>query len=421
MSAPQDWTPSPATSAHPLAGALAGLRVIDFTQIAAGPLCTMLLGDMGAEVVKVEPPGGDIGRALGPPFVEGESAMFMSLNRNKRSVVLDLKTEEGRRLARALVAEADVLVESFRPGVADRLGIGYEAVTRLNPRLLYCSISAFGQHGPWSGRPGVDGVLQAVSGLMSITGAEGEPPSKLQAPVVDMVTGYQATIAVLAALRRREVGETPARLDVSLYAGALMLQQVPLAAYLASGELPVRCGSGAPYAAPNEAYETADGHILVAAYQEGRWRDFCAAVEKPGLAFDPRFATLAARVRNRPALTAALNAALRRRPTVEWLEILERADIICAPVADYRQVIASPQAAAAGLMTEMPHPRAGRVAMPGFAIGGPAAPAGLPPPLLDEHGDALRAEAGKPARAVTGESIASLPDRHREQATSAGP
>jgi crotonobetainyl-CoA:carnitine CoA-transferase CaiB-like acyl-CoA transferase len=382
----------------------------------------MLLGDMGAEVVKVEPPGGDIGRALGPPFVEGESVLFMALNRNKRSIVLNLKTEEGRRLARELLAGADVLVESFRPGVAERLGIGYEAVTRLNPRLLYCSISAYGQEGPWSERPGVDGVLQAASGLMSVTGAEGEPPSKLQAPVVDMVTGYQATIAVLAALRRRDTGERlPCRLDVNLYAGALMLQQIPLAAYLASGELPVRCGSGAPYAAPNEAYETADGHVLVAAYQEGRWRAFCAAVERPDLATDPRFTTLASRVRNRPALTATLNAALRRRSTAAWLEILERADIICAPVADYRQVAASPQTAAAGLLTETPHPRAGRIAMPGFAIGGSPGPARLPPPLLDEHGDALRAEVtARLAGTATGESAHSSEPHAEPRAALAG-
>jgi crotonobetainyl-CoA:carnitine CoA-transferase CaiB-like acyl-CoA transferase len=330
--------------------------------------------------------------------------LFMALNRNKRSVVLDLKTEEGRWLARGLASDADVLVESFRPGVPDRLGIGHEAMARLNPRLLYCSISAYGQAGPWSMRPGVDGVLQAVSGLMSITGSESEPPSKLQAPVVDMVTGYHTAIAVLAALRRREAGETPPRLDVNLYAGALMLQQIPLAAHLASGQLPVRCGSGAPYAAPNEAYQTADGHVLVAAYQEGRWRAFCAAVGRPELAIDSRFATLPARVRDRPALTAELNATRRRRSTAEWLTILERADIICAPVADYRQVAASPQAAAAGLLTETAHPRAGRVATPGFAIGGSPGPARLPPPLLDEHGDVLRAEA-RSRGAAAGEGV----------------
>lgn len=374
---------------HPLEGALAGLRVVDFSQIAAGPLCTMLLGDMGADVVKIEPPTGDVGRTLGPPFVEGESTMFMSLNRNKRGVTLDLKTDGGLRQARRLVETADVLVESFRPGVADRLGIGYAAMTALNPRLVYCSISAYGQVGPWSDRPGVDGVVQAISGLMSITGMEGEPPSKVQAPVADMVTGYQATIAILAALRRREAGETPGHLDVSLFASSLMLQQVPLAGFLASGEAPKRCGSGAPYATPNEAYETADGHILIAAYQQGRWVRFCEAIEQPGIATDPRFATLPQRMANREALTRTLNEVLRMRPSAVWLSILEAADIICSPVAEYGQVVATPPVAAGGLIATTEHPKAGQVAMPGFAIAGRPVPIRRPPPLLGEHNSLL--------------------------------
>lgn len=370
---------------HPLDGAMAGVRVIDFSQIAAGPLCTMLLADMGADVVKVEPPGGDVGRMLGPPFVEGESTTFMALNRNKRSVVIDLKTEAGLAQARRLVADADVLVESFRPGVAARLGIGYEAMTALNPRLIYCSISAYGQGGPWAGRPGVDGVVQAVSGLMSITGSEGDPPSKVQAPITDMSTGYQACIAVLGALRVREAGRQPGHLDVNLFASSLMLQQVPLAGYLASGEAPQRCGSGAPYATPNEAYRTADGFILIAAYQEGRWRRFCEAIGKPELATDPRFIDLSRRMANRPVLTEALNDALRGKGTSEWLAVLEAADIICAPVSDYARLAASPQLREAGLMVETQHPRAGAVAMPGFAIGGRPMPVRRPPPLLGEH------------------------------------
>ncbi|WP_458098206.1 CaiB/BaiF CoA transferase family protein [Roseomonas sp. WA12] len=388
---------------HPLEGALSGVRVIDFSQIAAGPLCTMLLADMGADVVKVEPPGGDVGRMLGPPFLAGESTAFMSLNRNKRGVVIDLKTKAGLRQAQRLIAGADVLVESFRPGVVARLGIGYEAAIALNPRLVYCSISAYGQDGPWAGRPGVDGVVQAVSGLMSITGCEGEPPSKVQAPVTDMTTGYQATIAVLAALRRRETGERVGHLDVNLFASSLMLQQVPLAGYLASGETPQRCGSGAPYATPNEAYETADGHILVAAYQDGRWRRLCDAIDTPELATEPRFVSLPQRMAHRGALTDALNAVFRHRPTTEWLAILEAADIICAPVSDYARLATSPQLQAAGLLVEAAHPRAGRVAMPGFAIGGRPMPVRLPAPLLGEH-DALLgeasddiAEAGRPA------------------------
>src|SRR5262245_54677562 len=270
-------------SSNPLVSALEGIRVIDFTQIAAGPLCTMLLADMGADVIKIEPPSGDIGRTLGPPFIGGEGVVFLALNRNKRGLVVDLKTEDGRRQAEELIATADVVIESFRPGVADRLGIGYENLKARFPGLIYCSISAYGQQGPWSTKPGVDGVLQAVTGLMSITGAESGPPSKVQAPLADMVTGYHAAIAVLAAINQRKTGKTCGHLDVNLYAGALMLQQVPLLGYLTTGELPRRCGSGAPYATPNEAYETADGHILIAAYQPERWIKFCHAVGRPDL------------------------------------------------------------------------------------------------------------------------------------------
>jgi crotonobetainyl-CoA:carnitine CoA-transferase CaiB-like acyl-CoA transferase len=375
--------------AHPLAGALDGLKVIDFSQMAAGPLCTMLLGDMGADVVKVEPPDGDAGRRLGPPFVKGESTLFMSLNRNKRSIVLDLKTEQGRQRAAQLVAGADILVESFRPGVADRLGIGFDAMRAQCPRLIYCSISAYGQAGPWAGKPGVDGVLQAASGLMSITGLEGEPPSKLQAPVVDMITGYHGVIAVLGAMQQLRQGTVPGRLDVNLYAGALMLQQIPFTAYLMSGELPVRSGSGAPYATPNEAYPTADGHILVAAYQEERWRRLCLALDRPELAEDPRFASLSARMTNRMLLTEELSRILRRRTTSDWVELLERADVLCAPVADYRRVAESPQLAASGLVSAVPHPTIGSVAMPGFAIAGRPTPVRHPPPLLGEHNHLL--------------------------------
>jgi crotonobetainyl-CoA:carnitine CoA-transferase CaiB-like acyl-CoA transferase len=380
--------------AHPLEGALADVRVVDFSQIAAGPVCTMLLGDMGADVIKVEPPGGDIGRTLGPPFIEGESTTFMALNRNKRSVVIDLKTKEGLRQAHQLIAEADILVESFRPGVAERLGIGYSAAVTLNPTLVYCSISAYGQEGPWSARPGVDGVLQAVSGLMSITGTDGDPPSKLQAPVVDMVTGYHATIAVLAALRKRDAGLSHGHLDVNLLASSLMLQQVPFSGFLASEILPSRCGSGAPYATPNEAYETADGHILIAAYQQGRWQRLCGAIKRQDLADDPRFSTLTQRMGNRAALTAELNLTLRMRDSATWLGLLEVADIICAPVADYRQVLASPQIAAGGLLASTHHSRAGEVVMPGFAIGGRPMSVRLPPPMMGEHNSLLSSEFG---------------------------
>lgn len=325
-----DAVPFPVNaSANPVAQSLTGIRILDFSQIAAGPFCTMLLADMGADVIKVEPPQGDVGRSLGPTFVNGESATFLALNRNKRSIVIDLKHADDRELARNLVASADVIVESFRPGVMRRFGLDHGGAKQINPNLIYCSISAFGQSGPWAHRPGVDGALQAISGVMSITGAEGDAPSKLQAPVVDMTTGYQACIAILAALRSRAAGQVTKALDVNLYSSALMLQQIPLTSYLASGDIPIRCGSGAPYATPNEAYETADGHLMVAAYQESKWRALCAAIGRPGLVDDPRFANLSSRIEHRTSLTSEINAAMQERTSSEWLNVFSSADIVC--------------------------------------------------------------------------------------------
>ncbi|WP_456780730.1 MULTISPECIES: CaiB/BaiF CoA transferase family protein [unclassified Bradyrhizobium] len=385
MTSPQTSGPTPP---HPLEGALSGVRLVDFSQIAAGPLCTMLLADMGADVVKIEPPGGDISRTLGPNFVGGESTTFLSLNRNKRSVVLDLKSERGLTEAHNLIATADVLVESFRPGVAARLGIGYAQARALNAKLIYCSVSAYGQSEP--GKPGVDGVLQAVSGLMSITGLDGQPPTKLQAPVVDMVTGYHATIAILAALLKRGIGTVPSHLDISLYASALLLQQVPLTEFLISGELPRRSGSGAPYATPNEAYETADGYIMVAAYQQEHWRKLCRVIGRHELADDERFATLPRRMENREELTRELGLTFRSNDSASWLHLLETADIVCGPIADYLHVQTSRRFADARIVASVDHPRAGAVEMPGFAIGGPALAVRMPPPTLGEHNDLLR-------------------------------
>jgi crotonobetainyl-CoA:carnitine CoA-transferase CaiB-like acyl-CoA transferase len=370
---------------HPLAGSLAGLRVIDFSQIAAGPLCTMILADLGAEVIKVEPPTGDIGRTLGPPFIGAESVVFLSLNRNKKGVTIDLKTSNGQADAHRLIGTADIVVESFRPGVADRLGLGYAKAKKLRSDLVYCSISAYGQHGPWAARPGVDGVIQAMSGLMSITGCADEPPSKVQAPIADMATGYQAAIGVLAALQKRNLTGEGCHLDISLFTSAVLLQQVPLTGYLASGEVPARVGSSAPYATPNEAYETVDGHILVAAYQPVHWRTLCETIGALELVEDVRFADLASRMQNRGGLKQQMNAIFRRETTAHWFHLLSDADIICAPICDYSQVMQLDQIEAAGIITTIDHSATGPFRTLGFAIGAAAPAPQLPPPILGEH------------------------------------
>lgn len=321
---------------------LDGIRIVDFTQVAAGPTCTMMLADRGADVIKVEAPSGDLGRQLGPPWQNGQSVIFMALNRNKRSIVLDLKTRDGIEVAKQLIAQSDILVESFRPGVMSRLGLGYDVVRQLKSDIIYCSISAYGQQGAFNEKPGVDGIVQAVSGLMSVCGFPDGEPSKVQAPVIDMTTGFLATIAVQDALLHRAATGKGQWLDVSMYASAMQLQQVSLASYLSTKEVPVPCGSAAPYSAPNEAYPTKDGWIMVAAYHPQRWPEFCALLGLNALADDARFNSSTNRVMNRQELASLVAPAMRARTTAEWISTFENADIICAPVADYADVTASP-------------------------------------------------------------------------------
>jgi crotonobetainyl-CoA:carnitine CoA-transferase CaiB-like acyl-CoA transferase len=289
-----------------MSGALEGITVLDLSQGAAGPTCAMSLGDLGAVVLKVEPPGGEWGRGLGPPFVNGIAAAFLGMNRNKRSIVIDLKKPGGADVVLRLAARCDVALESFRPGVADRLGIGYEAMCAVNPRLIYASISAFGQHGPWRDRPGVDGVAQAMGGIMSVTGSADGPPVKVGVPAADMAAGVYASQTILAALFARERTGQGQRVDVSLLDSLLAYQVVPLSMYLASGQPPQRLGSAAPYAAPNEVYPTQDGHVMVAAYAPKRWRALCDVVGRPELATDQRFDTNEKRVSARSALSEVL-------------------------------------------------------------------------------------------------------------------
>jgi crotonobetainyl-CoA:carnitine CoA-transferase CaiB-like acyl-CoA transferase len=379
-----------------LNGALAGLCVLDFSQVGAGPTIGTLLGDLGADVIKIEAPSGDIGRKLGPPFQSGESVTAMSFNRSKRSLVIDLKAPEGPEVVKRLAAKADILIESFRPGVMDRLGVGWSVLSALRPELIFCSVSAYGQTGPWSGKPGVDGIVQAVSGLMSLIGSEGAPPTKVQSPVVDMATGFLGTVAVLAALQKRNLCGQGQHLDVSLYASAMMLQQSAIASFLSSGERPARIGSAAPYSAPNEAYPTRDGWIMIAAYHPDRWTAFCEVLEAPEMAADPDFATSPLRVAHRGKLMEAISARLASRTTAEWQEALEARDIICGPINEYDAVVASPQLAHLGAIVELDHPRAGRVRMPGSVLGDRNAQsrATRPPPLVGEHSEEILAQFG---------------------------
>ncbi|GMQ94517.1 MAG: CoA transferase [Acidimicrobiia bacterium] len=380
-----------------MSGALEGVRVLDLSQGAAGPTCAMYLGDLGADVLKVEPPGGEWGRRLGPPFVEGVAAAFLGMNRNKRSTVVDLKKRGGSEVVLRLAEHCDVALESFRPGVADRLGIGFGAMSVRNPRLIYAAISAFGQSGPWRDRPGVDGVAQAMGGIMSVTGTADGPPVKVGVPAADMAGGIYASQAILAALFARERTGVGQRVDVSLLDSLLSFQVVPLSMFLASGQSPERLGSAAPYAAPNEAFPTRDGHVMVAAYTEKRWPALCSALGRPELATDPRFDTNDKRVRGRAELRDVLEPLFAGHTTAEWIGILDDVDVLCGPLLAYPELILEDHVEQSGSLVTVEHPAIGAIrapVLPGRFSDTAGDVEGPPPPVPGEHSAVILGECG---------------------------
>ncbi|MGH2355215.1 MAG: CaiB/BaiF CoA transferase family protein [Chloroflexota bacterium] len=377
---------------------LSGYRVLDLSHALAGPYCAGLLGDLGAEVLKIEEPeAGDEARQWGPPFFGGDSAYFLSLNRHKQSVALNLKTPEGRAICLDLAGHADVLIENFRPGVADRLGLGYAAVRERCPSIVYCSISAYGQDGPLAAEPGYDLILQGVGGLMSVTGERGGRPLKAGVAEVDILAGTNAAVAILGALLGRErgrgAGEDPPPgeyLDVGLLDGQVSLMGYHLVGYLLSGRVPQPAGNAFPYIVPYQSFRTATIELTVAVNNDRLWRVFCAALERPDLADDPRFATNGDRVRHRDVLIPELEALFLTRPGEAWLDRLGRHGVPAGPINTVDRVAAHPQVQARRLLVEVDHP-AGCVPIPTmpWKIGTPgerAEPAPPdPPPLLGEH------------------------------------
>jgi crotonobetainyl-CoA:carnitine CoA-transferase CaiB-like acyl-CoA transferase len=328
----------------------------------------MVLGDFGPGVVKLAPPAGDHGRRLGPPRYGALSPVHIAFNRGKQSICIDLKTPAGREVAYRLALRSDVVVESFRPGVMDQLGLGYPALSSKRPDLVYCAISGYGQTGPLAQEAGVDGILQAASGLMGLIGDDVSGPCKVQAPIVDVSTGYIGALAVLAALMTRATTGRGALLDVSLFATAVALQQSAVTSFIGDGQQPAKMGSAAPYSAPNEAFEASDGWIMVVAYIGDRWRRLCEILEVPHLANDPRFCTSSDRVANRAAMRAVLSEAFRRRSCGEWLRQLKAADILCSKVSDYADLLSNPQLRHLGLLADLHHPQDGTFRTPGSPI-----------------------------------------------------
>ena len=337
---------------------LDGLLVVDLTQNVAGPFCTQILGDMGAEIVKVERPGrGDDARAWAPPFWGEESATFMAFNRNKRSLCLDLKRDGGLEVLRRLVARADVFVQSLRPGAIAELGLDYPKATALNSRLVYCSITAFGTRGPLAALPGYDPLMQAYGGLMSVNGHPGQEPARVGTSIVDMGTGMWAALGILAGLRQRDATGRAVEVTTALFETALMWVSYHLMSYLGSGEVPQPQGSGTAMIAPYQAFPTADGYVMIGAASDTLFQRLVAALEAPELGADPRFVDNPSRVRNRATLIESLTALTRTRKTVDLVERLRVAGVPSAPLLTMDQVAHDPQTLASGMLVGAAHPR----------------------------------------------------------------
>ena len=380
-------------------GPLQHIRVLDLTRVLAGPWCTQTLADLGADVIKIERPGqGDDTRHWGPPFApqpDGqpgtEAAYFLAVNRNKRSVTLDIASPEGQQIVRELVAQCDVLIENFKVGDMQRYGLDYGSLRAAHPGLVYCSITGFGQTGPYAPRAGYDFIVQGMGGFMSVTGegeaVPGSSPQKAGVAIADLFTGAQATIAILAALMHRAQTGEGQHLDICLLDSQVAMMANMATNYLATGKPPVRWGNAHPNIVPYQVFQVADGWVIIACGNDGQFRKLTEVAGAPELASDPRFQTNPERVRHREALIPLLDALLRQRPKAQWIGQLEAAGVPCGPINNLAEVFSDPQVLARDMLVKLPHPTAGEVSVPGSALKLSRTPVSFrsAPPLLGQH------------------------------------
>lgn len=357
-----------------MCGALAlpldNIRILDLSRDLAGPFCSMILADLGAEVIKVEiPERGDEARSWGPPFIGGESAYFLSVNRNKKSVTINLKMEEGKEILYKMVGKSDVFLENFRWGVAERLGIHYEKISKINPRIIYCSISGFGHTGPYRDRPAYDIIIQGMSGIMDITGEDSRPPVKVGVSITDLGAGMYAAIAILSAILARERSGKGQWIDISLLDSAVSLLTNVAANYFATGVAPRRMGSAHPNIAPYQCFKAADGkYLTLAVGNDEIWKRFCRALGLEKLIDDPEFTTNPKRVQNREKLVSVLSEIFLTKKRDEWVKFLLERGVPCGPVNTLEEVFRDPQIRERNMLVEIKHPKAGKIKQIGIPI-----------------------------------------------------
>ena len=379
-----------------MVAALEGIKVVDLTRTLAGPFCTMMLGDMGSDVIKIEEPThGDETRSW-IPFWNEQSTQFLAFNRNKRSITLNLKEKEAVDICLELATRADVLVESFRAGTADRMGIGYEAIRKRNPRIVYCAISGFGRTGPLADRPGYDLIVQGYGGLMSTTGEPDGAPVRMGFSLVDLFAGMMAYGSILTALLAREKSGVGQFVEASLLEGQVATMSYHALAYLASGRDPGRMGSGHPSLVPYQAFPSSDGYFILGCGNDGLWRRLCPAIGCEDLIDDPKFRTNTDRVIHRPELVSMLSEHFVTRSFADWLEVIGSAGVPCGPINQVSQVLDDPQVLARNMVVSVPHPQIADLKMPGSPLKLADTPPDvrLPPPLLGQHNEEVLGELG---------------------------
>lgn len=367
---------------------LEGIKVLDLSRALAGPYCSMMLADMGADIIKIEMPGrGDDSRAWGPPFVEGESAYFMSVNRNKKSITLNLKHEKAIEIIHKLIKKSDILLENFRPGTMEKLKLSYDEVKEINPKIIYCSISGFGQNGPYRLLPGMDQILQGMGGLMSITGEPEGPPMKVGVAVADIAGGMFAAYGIMVALFNRERSKIGQRIDLSLLDCQIAWLTYRAGSYFVSGEIPKPLGSGHPVIVPYQAFKAKDEYFNVAVGNDQLWERFCRAIGLEKIKDDPKFSTNAMRVKNREKLISIINKAVGSKKADKWLKLLIAEGVPCGPIFDTEQIFQDPQVIHREMMKELTHQKAGKIKVTGVPIKLSETPGEVltAPPTLGQH------------------------------------